>query len=415
MGKSPISSHLSNLLLITLGHLLLAGWALQLTVQPENISLMWLPNGYLLGCLVLLPRSLWLPLCSMIFVATGSIELLTTDRPHSLTLSFQLANFLESIGGAILFLRFSGGKTGFTGYRHLTAFLFFAVLLLPGISAVFGASSVVYHGYTDQFWQVYRTWSFSAGLGNLFVAPFVIYVFSYWHKQQDRSTSSERYASLPIMGHLPGYSALGVTAIFALLIALIPSLFEGESHAKSFVLFLTLPLLIWSSIRYGMLGAAVISGVIIVSTVQLMALGLGPFISDHHTTSESVLELQSYLAVSIIASFFTALTVEKNNRHLLKLSDIGGQLQDLFEHSPVSLWVEDFSKVKQHIKQALSGSDHNLRSWLDNHPDQLPILAQKVSVVSVNKTTLELFGAHDQQELLANLNNIFNDDSLLTF
>lgn len=415
MEKASDFRNLANLSLITLGHLLLAAWALHLVVQPENISLMWLPDGYLLGCLVLLSRSLWLPLCAMIFVATGSIELLTTDRPYSLIASFQLANFLEGIGGAWLFLRFSGGQKGFSGYRHLTAFLLFAVFLLPMGSAIIGASSVVYHGFTDQFWQVYRTWAFSAGLGNLFVAPFVIYVFGYLQKQKHLSSVSEEHASLSILGHLPGYSALGMIAILAFLIALTPSLFEGENHAKSFILFLTLPLLIWSSIRYGMLGAAVISGVIVVSTIQLMALGVGPFLSDHHTISESVLELQSYLGVSIIASFFTALTVEKNNRHLLALEDIGEQRRDLFEHSPVSLWVEDFSQVKQHIEQALAGTDCDLRRWLDNNPDQLSILAQKVSVVSVNKTTLELFGAQSSHELLDNLNNIFNDDSLLAF
>ncbi len=81
MEKASDFRNLANLSLITLGHLLLAAWALHLVVQPENISLMWLPDGYLLGCLVLLSRSLWLPLCAIIFVATGSIELLTTDRP----------------------------------------------------------------------------------------------------------------------------------------------------------------------------------------------------------------------------------------------------------------------------------------------------------------------------------------------
>lgn len=400
-----------NLLLITLGHIALTFWALNLVAPPENISLMWLPDGYLLGCLVLLPRTLWLPLCLLILGGTWLTELLMMDRPNSLILSFATANFLESIGGAWLFQRFSGGKSGFSGYRHLTAFILFAAMLLPGFSALIGAGSLVLHGYTDQFWFVYKTWLFSAGLGNLFVAPLVIYGFSFLYGKNKYGTTERQ---LPKKGSLV-YSPLWLTALLAFLGTVLPYLLGDDIYAKSISIILTLPLLIWASVRFGMLGAVVVSSVTVISSIQLMTWGLGSFFNAHTSLSAAVVELQSYLGASIIASFFTALTVEKNNKHADALKDTSVRLKELFEYSPVSLWVEDFSSVKQHIDQALEGSTLNLRQWLDQNPEQLPILVQKVVVLSVNQRSLELFGADSEQELIQNLNNIFNDASLLAF
>lgn len=82
----------------------------------------------------------------------------------------------------------------------------------------------------------------------------------------------------------------------------------------------------------------------------------------------------------------------------------------LFEHSPVSLWVEDFSSVKRLLDEVRHQGISDFRTFTDVHPEFVLRCMSEIHVIDVNRHTLELFGAPDKKTLLANLNDVFREE-----
>jgi diguanylate cyclase (GGDEF)-like protein len=82
----------------------------------------------------------------------------------------------------------------------------------------------------------------------------------------------------------------------------------------------------------------------------------------------------------------------------------------LFEHSPVSLWVEDFSTIKRLLEEMRDRGIVDFRVFTDVHPEFVTRCMSEIRVIDVNKHTLDLFVAPDKGTLLGRLNDVFRDD-----
>ena len=82
----------------------------------------------------------------------------------------------------------------------------------------------------------------------------------------------------------------------------------------------------------------------------------------------------------------------------------------LFEHSPVSLWVEDFCGVKRLLEEVRGRGIRDFRTFTDVHPEFVDRCMTEIRVVDVNKHTLDLFMAPDRETLLHRLGDVFRDD-----
>jgi diguanylate cyclase (GGDEF)-like protein len=87
----------------------------------------------------------------------------------------------------------------------------------------------------------------------------------------------------------------------------------------------------------------------------------------------------------------------------------------LFEHSPVSLWVEDFSEVKSLLDEVRQQGIVDFRTFLGVHPEFVDRCMQAIRVLDVNQQTLTLFGANDKTALLRQTDRIFRDEMRRTF
>jgi diguanylate cyclase (GGDEF)-like protein len=82
----------------------------------------------------------------------------------------------------------------------------------------------------------------------------------------------------------------------------------------------------------------------------------------------------------------------------------------LFEHSPVSLWVEDFSKVKACLEEVRALGITDFRVFIDVHPEFVGRCMREIRVMDVNQQTLKMFAAPDKDTLLSRLNEVLRDD-----
>lgn len=109
------------------------------------------------------------------------------------------------------------------------------------------------------------------------------------------------------------------------------------------------------------------------------------------------------------------------DRVLVTLEDISARkaseryAQGLFEHSPVSLWVEDMSGVRQLIEEARGQGISDFRTFLDVYPDFVDRATESIKVLDVNQQTLRLFHATSKAELIARLGEVFRDDMRASF
>jgi len=83
---------------------------------------------------------------------------------------------------------------------------------------------------------------------------------------------------------------------------------------------------------------------------------------------------------------------------------------DLFEYTPISLWVEDYSQVKKILDEVRRSGMRDLSAYLDEHPQVVEACMLAIRVLDVNRKTLELFGAQSKEHLLRNVSRIFRDD-----
>lgn len=400
MGERPRRRELWKIAAIVVSHMALVSWALRLSVPPAPISLMWMPDGFLVGCLVVLGnRRSWPLLLGALALSTMGVELTLTDRAPALIASFTLANLGEAALGALVVQRFCGGREGFSELSHLSAFIGIVVFILPGLSAVIATLGILSFGDAPPWWPFFRTWWSSTGLGVLFIAPVVMYGLQAKLRRRPPGRLGSPREHLAI---------LLVTTVVAALASLPTRLFDVP---LSLALFITLPVLVWGAIRLGIWGTITVAATLAVTLVHLVA--FGPSTSpDGTSTAKALLQLQGFLGSAVIASLFTALALEKY-RHAVAISeDRLRRHHAMFNHAPVSLWEEDFSLVKAHLDANVEG---DLADWFAEHPEEIPRCAQLVRVVAVNSKTLELFEAESQSALLDNLDALFLEASLPAF
>jgi len=82
------------------------------------------------------------------------------------------------------------------------------------------------------------------------------------------------------------------------------------------------------------------------------------------------------------------------------------QYRSLFEDSPISLWVEDLSSVKQRLDQLKESGIEDIPAYLRSHPDFVKECAKQVKVLDVNGTSVRQYQARNKAELLGSLSDV---------
>ncbi|WP_131196150.1 GGDEF domain-containing protein [Lichenihabitans psoromatis] len=98
-----------------------------------------------------------------------------------------------------------------------------------------------------------------------------------------------------------------------------------------------------------------------------------------------------------------------------KLAVSEAYARGLFEHSPVSLWAEDFRGVKRLLDEARRQGIQDFPVFTDVHPVFVQQCLSEVHVLDVNRQTLDLFAAPDKATLLRRLGDVFRANMLNHF
>jgi PAS domain S-box-containing protein len=79
----------------------------------------------------------------------------------------------------------------------------------------------------------------------------------------------------------------------------------------------------------------------------------------------------------------------------------------IFQTAAVSIWEEDFSRLKAAIDDLRSQGVSDFRQYIAAHPEFVAEAATMVRIIDVNDATVKLFAAASKDDLLVSLNKIF--------
>jgi PAS domain S-box-containing protein len=87
----------------------------------------------------------------------------------------------------------------------------------------------------------------------------------------------------------------------------------------------------------------------------------------------------------------------------------------VFENSPVSIWEEDFSGVKNLFDGLKRDGIADIEAHFALHPETIRQCADMARIVAVNRAALTLHEAEKEKDLLAGMANTFTPESIETF
>ncbi|MEM7345360.1 MAG: GAF domain-containing protein, partial [Chloroflexota bacterium] len=115
---------------------------------------------------------------------------------------------------------------------------------------------------------------------------------------------------------------------------------------------------------------------------------------------------------------FATITIQDITRQKLaeqSLYKSEAHYRTLFENSPNSIWDVDFSGVKTTLDDLQKSGVTDIRDHLESTPEIVRQCLHQITVLDINKTTLELYGVELKKQLLSELHNFFTLESLPTF
>jgi PAS domain S-box-containing protein len=89
------------------------------------------------------------------------------------------------------------------------------------------------------------------------------------------------------------------------------------------------------------------------------------------------------------------------------------RFRGLFEHSPIVLWEEDLSDLRQHIQGLRDAGVTALRDYLMSSPERMGAALATVKVLDVNQAAVRHYEAGSKEELMGGLHRIMTAESAM--
>jgi diguanylate cyclase (GGDEF)-like protein/PAS domain S-box-containing protein len=316
---------------IALVYFLVARFSLTLIFEPEGIAAIWPPAGIFLSAVLLTRRKIRPYLVGVLFLTDLTAEILA-GIPLVVSLVYSAALAGDAALSAWLLLRFVGEPITFRRSRDVIGFLLLSVLLSNALASVAAALVVkAYHG--APFWSSWFWWWSSDGVGNLLVTPLIMSL-AY--------TIKNHFKNIKINRVIEG------AVLFLLMVFLniyIFSRFPGDDRLVLLLNIITIPFLIWASLRLGVIGAVstnlILAMTILWNTIlrQLPLLGTASILG-------MIILVQLYLAMLSMSSLFLASLITERKQTEKRLEEEQILLRTVIDNLPDRVYAMDVQGCK---------------------------------------------------------------------
>jgi PAS domain S-box-containing protein len=273
---------------------------LALAFENSSITAVWPPTGIALAALVLCGRSFWPAVALGAFFANS-----WTGVPLITTVGITVGNTLEALAGTYLLLRVARFRPSLDRVKDVLALVALAAIVSTMVSATLGVTSLWLGGEAGagDLPSAWRLWWLGDMGGDLIVAPLLFALAASRVVTPSRRRLAE---GLVLVGLLCAVSLL-----------------TFSHHAP--LPYLTFPLLAWSALRFGLLGATTGASIVAVVSVWFTSRGMGPFAES--SRDDSLLLSQTFVGVASAMSLVLAAFVAERSRARAALQQARDELQ----------------------------------------------------------------------------------------
>ncbi len=342
----------------------LAVYATALPFQAGSGNFVWPAEGLALGMLLVARRALWVPLAGLAFLASLVVGLQgNVGLPVAAVMA--LVNALEPVVMAAVLARLAGGRVHIGTLAGLTGFL---VNLVPVVTVVsLGDASVNWWRFGTEFRTQWTATFVSDFLNMVVVAPLVL----AWARGGWDETAVESVRS----------RTAEVAVLFAGLVATTHFVFRAppDSGVVAPLAYLCSPFLIWAALCLGLRAATLAVLLFVLIAYWHSANGLGPLAVRGARDLVSLLQLQGFVAATVVTTLFAAaLLAERETaaqateawrrRYEAAIRASGNLLYELDPATGAILWDGDTRTVLGAPPEDIS----HVRQWAERvHPDDV--------------------------------------------
>lgn len=142
--------------------------------------------------------------------------------------------------------------------------------------------------------------------------------------------------------------------------------------------------------------------------VSLMKLGA----RDYLIKDATLLERVPNVVLRVLQTVFTE---KKLATAELSLREAEERYRGLYETSPVAIFEEDFTAVRDFVEKLRQEGVTDFRHYFTDQPEAVTQCASQVHVLDVNTTCLRLYGAASKAEMLNHLEDVFTPETYQVF
>jgi signal transduction histidine kinase len=342
---------LKNIALFGLAYLAAYGYG-SLFAQKSSAPL-WLPDSVLLCALLLAPKKKWW----IYLLLAVPIRFMPGVRPHVATW-FLWATFSNDAIKAMLaahLLRYvTGNNVRFNTVRKYVAYLGIAVLLVPMLSAFFGAMARRALGFA--FWPAFGQWFLGNALTNIVVTPTLLLWFSGEYR------------------HLR--ARMGEVTLWAVGFAfcLRYTMLLTGSNESPIALYVPFPFLVWAAARLGAIGAS--SGLSLTALFLMLGISRTNGAFALYPAQQYMHFVQLFLGFTALPIMFVAILFEDRqgveqrlrdnqqelNKNYERIRDLAGRLIGAQEEERKRIARELHDDISQQIALLTIGLDKLART-----------------------------------------------------
>lgn len=341
---------------------------------PATVASVWFPAGMTLALVYLLGnRTILGIVCGSTFALTLGLSKLT---PPLSILNFLLiltacgcGNILQPLIAAYLIKKFARHKNIFSHVNTVVLYIF-AAIFAPMVSATLGISSLYVTSVIswNSFGVSWLTWWLGSALPHLIFTPTIL----LWRNP------SQKYLQR-------NFWEIAVVMLSLLLVSWI-------AFVNRFPLaYLFLPILIWIVFRYGSFFSSLFVSVVSLSAILSTAKGYGLYIED--SPNESLLLLQSFMAVMSLTSLILSAVIDERTEAQLSLK----QAMENLEAKVIERTVE------------LQLSQSQIDGFFSSAPMGMGIIDDNLRYVRVNQVLSEINGKPIEEHLGRTLQEVLPD------
>ena len=293
----------------------------------------WPVGGVGLAILLLNPRRLWPSIGAVFFLTSAAVNLIV-GRQFAANVGFVTANVLECVVSAWLISRWCGERVRFNCVRDVLALLVAVVGVNFGTALIGAATASAFPAAASAagattFWQVWRIWWVSDGLGLLLIAPLIV-----------------GWVGLSNLGRirLPWIRILELAAflmVLSLAVWLMLSSYARERFHIPPQPSGLIVLIIWSALRFGLRGVTATMIVFAVVMVNSEQVRHGPLLWGGANLAERLLLAQTYMAFVTVAGLLLAAGSAENKSARVSITALAARHQTLLETGSDGVHVLD--------------------------------------------------------------------------